>query len=51
MAFSATDLPEPVVPATRMWGMRVMSAISGLPPMLLPSARVSGDADRSKTSD
>ena len=43
MAFSATDLPEPVVPATSRCGMRAKSTTTGLPPMSLPSARVSID--------
>ena len=32
----ATDLPEPVVPATSRCGMRARSAITGSPPMVLP---------------
>jgi hypothetical protein len=47
IAFSATDLPEPVVPATRRCGKRVTSATTGLPPMLLPSPRVRAELDRS----
>ena len=35
----ATDLPEPVVPATSRWGMRARSTITGSPPIVLPSAR------------
>ena len=38
MVLMATDLPEPVVPATRRWGMRARSTITGSPPMVLPSA-------------
>ncbi len=34
----ATDLPEPVVPATSRCGMRARSTITGSPPMVLPSA-------------
>ena len=37
----ATDLPEPVVPATSKWGMRARSTITGSPPMVLPSAMAS----------
>ena len=33
----ATDLPEPVVPATSRCGMRVKSAITGSPPISLPN--------------
>ena len=42
IALTATDLPEPVVPATSRCGMRARSAITGLPAMSLPSASVSG---------
>ena len=38
---TATDLPEPVVPATSRCGMRPRSVITGLPAMSLPSASVS----------
>ena len=38
---TATDLPEPVVPATSRCGMRARSATTGLPAMSLPSASVS----------
>ncbi len=37
----ATDLPEPVVPATSRCGMRARSTITGSPPMVLPSAMAS----------
>ncbi|PWC78740.1 hypothetical protein TSH64_32060 [Azospirillum sp. TSH64] len=37
----ATDLPEPVVPATSRWGKRARSATTGWPPMSLPSASAS----------
>ncbi len=47
MALTATDLPEPVVPATSRCGMRARSATVGRPAMSLPSARVSGLADLS----
>ena len=43
--FSATDLPEPVVPAINRWGILARSAITGSPPMVLPSASVSGARD------
>src|ERR1700694_1176128 len=33
MVLIDTDLPEPVVPATRRCGMRARSAITGSPPM------------------
>ena len=36
MVLMATDLPEPVVPATSRCGMRARSAITGSPPMVLP---------------
>ncbi len=42
MALTATDLPEPVVPATSRCGMRARSAITALPAMSLPSASDSG---------
>ncbi len=42
IALTATDLPEPVVPATSRCGIRARSAITGLPAMSLPSASVSG---------
>ena len=32
----ATDLPEPVVPATSRWGMRARSAMIASPPIFLP---------------
>ncbi len=43
IAFNATDLPEPVVPAISRWGILARSATMGCPPMSLPSARVSGE--------
>jgi hypothetical protein len=36
MVLIATDLPEPVVPATKRCGMRARSAMIGSPPMFLP---------------
>ena len=38
MVLIATDLPEPVVPATSRCGMRARSTITGSPPIVLPSA-------------
>ncbi len=43
MALIATDLPEPVVPATRICGILARSATTGCPPISLPKARVSGE--------
>src|SRR5687767_5218961 len=43
MALIATDLPEPVVPATRTWGIFARSATIGLPAMSLPMASVIGE--------
>ena len=40
IALTATDLPEPVVPATSRCGMRARSATVGRPAMSLPSASV-----------
>ena len=42
MVLRPTDLPEPVVPATSKWGILARSAITGSPPMVLPSATDSG---------
>ncbi len=39
MVLIATDLPDPVVPATKRCGMRARSAITGSPPMVLPRQR------------
>src|SRR4028119_1600789 len=39
MVLMATDLPDPVVPATSRWGMRARSAMTGSPPMVLPRQR------------
>ena len=47
IAFRATDLPEPVVPAISRCGMRPKSATIGWPPMSLPSASVNGDLSSS----
>jgi len=44
MAFMATDLPEPVVPAISKCGIFARSATTGCPAISLPSANVSGDA-------
>ena len=42
MELIITDLPEPVVPATSMWGIFARSATTGLPPESLPTATSSG---------
>ena len=42
MALIATDLPEPVVPATSRWGIFCRSTTTGLPAMSLPSASARG---------
>ena len=39
MALMPTDLPEPGVPAIRRCGMRDKSAMTGVPPMSLPSVK------------
>ena len=41
MVLTATDLPEPVVPAISKCGMRARSTIIGPPPISLPSTSVS----------
>ena len=51
MALTPTDLPEPVVPATSRCGMRARSANTGVPEMLLPSAKGRLAAERRKASD
>ena len=38
MVLTHTDLPEPVAPAMRRWGIFVRSAITGLPSRSVPSA-------------
>ena len=43
MALMATDLPEPVEPAMRTWGMEARSAVTMRPLMSLPMARVRRD--------
>ena len=43
IALTATDLPEPVVPATSRCGILARSTTTGLPPMSLPSASASAD--------
>ena len=45
IAFMQTLLPEPVEPATRVWGMRARSAITGspvLPPYLVMAGMAVG---------
>ena len=46
----ATDLPEPVVPATSRCGMRARSTITASPPMVLPSAMASLCFDWAKSA-
>ncbi len=43
MALMATDLPEPVVPATNTCGIFAKSATIGLPAISLPMAMASGE--------
>ena len=43
IAFTQPDLPEPVVPAMRMWGCLARSVPIALPAMSLPSQTDSGD--------
>ena len=43
MAFTPTDLPDPVVPATNRWGIFAKSATIDAPEMSLPSASVNTD--------
>ena len=50
MVLIATDLPEPVVPATRRCGMRARSTMTGSPPIVLPSAMARRCFDFSKSS-
>ena len=38
MVLTPTDFPEPVVPATRRWGISARSATTGLPVTSTPSA-------------
>ena len=49
MVLMATDLPEPVVPATKTWGILPKSATTGTPAMSLPMASVSLDLAESNT--
>ncbi|MNT48201.1 hypothetical protein D3C72_1849690 [compost metagenome] len=44
IALTATDLPEPVVPATSRCGARARSVTTGLPVMSLPIASTSREA-------
>ena len=41
MVLMATDLPDPVVPATSRCGMRARSTMTASPPIVLPSAMAS----------
>ncbi len=43
MPLTATDLPEPVVPATSRWGILDRFTLTGAPLMSLPSATCSFD--------
>ena len=43
MAFTPTDFPDPVVPATKRCGMRARSAVTAIPDMSFPRARVRCD--------
>ena len=47
----ATDLPEPVVPATSRCGMRARSTVIGVPPMSLPMLNINCPEARSKASE
>ena len=49
MVLIDTDLPEPVVPATRRCGILARSAMTGSPPMVLPSASASFALEPSKS--
>ena len=51
MVLIATDLPEPVVPATKAWGILPKSATIGAPAMSLPIAKVSKDFALTNTGD
>ena len=50
IAFTATDLPDPVVPATSRCGILPRSAVTEWPDMSLPSASVNGDFSRAYCS-
>ena len=43
MPFTPTDLPEPVIPATKRCGIFAKSPTTGVPEMSLPNATVSLD--------
>ena len=49
MVLMATDLPDPVVPATSKCGIFANSAMTGSPPMVLPRDSASLCGDRSKS--
>ena len=51
MVLMATDLPDPVVPAISKCGIRARSAMTGVPPISLPSTKDSFDVVRSKSFD
>ena len=50
MAFIETDLPVPVAPATRRWGMRARSATTTLPVVSFPKASASFESARRYSS-
>ena len=51
MVLMPTDLPEPVVPAIRRWGMRERSTVTNSPPIFLPSASASRASVSWKSGD
>ena len=51
IAFIPTDFPEPVVPATSKWGIRVRSTTIGIPDMSCPRRTVIIPKKRGKTED
>ena len=51
MAFTPTDLPDPVVPATKRCGALARSVTTGWPVMSCPSARVSLDLLSANTGE
>lgn len=51
MPFTPTDLPEPVMPATKRCGIFAKSPTTGVPAMSLPSATVSLDLASANTGE
>ena len=51
MALTPIDLPDPVVPATRRWGILAISVTTVEPPISLPKAKVRGERDSWKLGD